>query len=29
MVPAREEAATGDTGDAAITNQVFDVPITE
>jgi hypothetical protein len=29
MMQAREEAVHGEAGDAAITNQVFDAPITE
>lgn len=29
MAQTRKEAVSGDTGDAAITNQVFDAPITE
>lgn len=29
LAPAREEGANGDTGEASITNQVFDAPITE
>lgn len=29
MMQTREEAAPGDVGDAAITNQVFDAPIAE
>lgn len=29
LAPAREEGANGDTGEAAITNQVFDAPIAD